>query len=140
MLYLVRVGKEWASPVFSHPLKAKSCLHIHDRVRLIPSLVGVGKEWAGQVFLHPDNHLQLDALSCEGGERMGPVFPHPLKRKGCLRIHDRVRLMLSLVRVGKEWVSPDFLHPDNHLYKVDALSCQGGERMGQPSFSSPPKK
>ena len=48
--------------------------------------------------------------------------------------------MLSLVRVGKEWTSLVFLHPDNHLHKFDALSCQGGERMGQSSFSLPPKK
>ena len=72
------------------------------------SLVGVGKEWAGPVFLHPDNHLhKVDALSCQGSivrvgkEWAGPVFPHPLKSKGCLHIHDRVRLMLSLVRVAK---------------------------------------
>ena len=48
--------------------------------------------------------------------------------------------MLSLVMVGKEWTSRVFLHPDNHMHKVDALSCQGGERMGRPSFSPPPKK
>ena len=48
--------------------------------------------------------------------------------------------MLSFVRVGKEWTSQVFLHPDNHLHKIDALFCQGGERMGQPSFSLPPKK
>ena len=33
-----------------------------------------------------------------------------------------------------------YLHPDNYLHKVDALSCQGGERMGRSSFSPPPKK
>ena len=48
--------------------------------------------------------------------------------------------MLSMVRVGKEWTCRVFLHPDNHLDKVDALSCQGGERMGQPSFSPTPKQ
>ena len=47
--------------------------------------------------------------------------------------------MLSLVRVGKEWTSQVFLHPDNHLHKVDALSCQGGERMGRPKFPHPLK-
>ena len=52
-------------------------------------LVGVGKEWAG------------------------PVFPQPLKSKGCLHIHDRIRLILSLDQVGKECASPVFLHPDN---------------------------
>ena len=61
-------------------------------------------------FLHLDKHLhKVDALSCRSGERM--VFLHPLKSKGCLHIHDRVRLILSLVR--------------------------DGERMGRPSFSPP---
>ena len=54
-LYFVGVGKEWAGPVFPRPLKSKGCLHIHDKVRLILSLVEVGKEWASPVFLHPDN-------------------------------------------------------------------------------------
>ena len=48
--------------------------------------------------------------------------------------------MLSFVEVGKELAGPVFLHTDNHLHKVDALSCHGGERMGRPSFSPPPKK
>ena len=55
MLYLVWVGKEWAGPVFPHPLKSEGCLYIHDGVMLILSLVGVGKEWVGPVFLHPNN-------------------------------------------------------------------------------------
>ena len=115
MLYLDRVGKEWAGPVFPHHLKSKGCLHIHNRVRLILLLVRVGKEWAG------------------------PVFPHPLEIKHGMGIRDRGRLILSLVRVGKEWTSHVFLHPDNHLHKVDALSCQGGERNGCPSFLHPVK-
>ena len=112
---LVRVGKEWAGPVFPNPLKSKGCMCIHDRVRLMLSLVRVGKEWTSQVFLHPNSHLhKVDALSCQGGERMGrSSFPHPLKSKGCLHIHDKVRLIRSLVGVGKEWAGPDFLHPDN---------------------------
>ena len=48
--------------------------------------------------------------------------------------------MFSLVRVGKEWTGLIFLHPDNHLHKVDVFTSQGGGRMGQPSFSPPPKK
>ena len=97
-------------PSFSPPSYPNFC------TRVILSLARVGKEWAG------------------------PVFPQPLKSKDCMYIHDRVRLMLSLVRVGKERTSQVFLHPDNHLHKVDALSCQGGERMGRPSFSPPPGK
>ena len=67
-------------------------------------------------FSPPDNHLhKVDALSCLGGERMGccPLFPCPLKSKGCLHNYDRVRLILSPVGVGKEWAGPVFLHPDN---------------------------
>ena len=48
-------GERIGRPSFSHPLKSKGCLHIHDRIWLIFSLVGVGKESAGPVFLHPDN-------------------------------------------------------------------------------------
>ena len=117
-------------------------MRIHNRVRLMLSLVEVGKEWEGPVFLHPDNLLQeTDDVISQGGERMGClVFPHPLKSKGCRYIHNRVRLMLSLVEVGKEWVSPVFLHSDNLLHEIDAVISQGGERMGRPSFSTPPKK
>ena len=53
MLYLVRVGKEWAGPVFPHPLKSKGCLHIHDKVRLILSLVEWGKNGPAQFFHIP---------------------------------------------------------------------------------------
>ena len=79
------------------------------------SLVRVGKEWTSLVFLHPDNHLhKVDALSSQDGERMGwPSFSPPLKSKGCLHIHDWVRLILSPDGLGKEWAGPVFLHPDN---------------------------
>ena len=79
------------------------------------SLVRMGKEWTSRVFLHPNNHLHtVDALSCRVGKELArSVFPHPRKSKGCLHIHDRVKLILSLVGVGKEWASPVFLHPDN---------------------------
>ena len=101
-----------------------------------------GKRLDQPSFSSPDNHLhKVDALSCQGGERMGqPSFSQTLKSQGCMHINDRVRLMSSLVRVGKEWTSQVFLHPNNHLHKVDALSCQGGERMGRPSFSPSTKK
>ena len=71
-----------------------------------------------------------------GKERVGPVFPHPLKCKGCMCIRDRVRLavffssrfticmtvfphsitfwtrlMFNLVWVGKEWADPVFPYP-----------------------------
>ena len=50
-----------------------------------------------------------------------------------MHIHGRVRLMFSLVGVGKEWAGPVFLHPDNHLHKVDAFTFQGWEKMGWPN-------
>ena len=34
MFNLVRVGKEWAGPVFPHPLKSNGYMFIHHRVRL----------------------------------------------------------------------------------------------------------
>ena len=34
MFNLVKVGKEWAGPVFPHPLTSKDYMCIHDRVRL----------------------------------------------------------------------------------------------------------
>ena len=33
-----------------------------------------------------------------------------------------------------------FSQPDNLLHKIDTYTSQGGEIMGQPSFSQPPKK
>ena len=71
-LYLVRVGKEWAGLVFPYPLKSQDCLHIHDRVWLMFSLVGVEKEWT-------DPDLQtVDAFTFQCGERMGqPNFSPP---------------------------------------------------------------
>ena len=133
-------GERMGRPSFPHPLKSKVCLHIHDRVRLILSESEWGKNGPAQFsppakkqrFLHIQGRVKLIlSLVRVGKEWAGPVFPHPLKSKGCICIHDRVE---------KEWTSIVFFHPDNHLHKVDALSCQSGERMRRPSFSPPPKK
>ena len=35
--------------------------------------------------------------------------------------------MLLLVGMEKELASPVFLHPDNHLHKIEACTSQGGE-------------
>ena len=118
MFNLVRVGKEWAGPVFPHPLKSKGYMCIHDRVRLAVffcrrfttsttvfphpitfwtrlmfNLVGVGKEWAG------------------------PVFPHPLTSKGYMCIHNRVRLVVFLQMINH--LHNSLPPPDNLLNKVD---------------------
>ena len=129
MFNLVRVGKEWAGPVFPHPLTSNFRFYAYSwqgkagwvfphlitfYMKLMFNLVRVGKEWAS------------------------PVFSHPLKSKGYMCIHDRVRLamffrrrrrfttcttvfphpitfwtrlILTLVRVGKEWAGPVFPHP-----------------------------
>ena len=130
-------------PSFSPPPK-KQRLYVYSwqGVRLVLSLVRLGNEWTSKFFsteITTCSRLMLYLVKV-GKEWAGPVFPHPLISKGCMCIHDRVRLMLSLVRVGRGWTSRVFLHPDNHLHKVYALACQGGERMGWPSFSRPPKK
>ena len=95
-------------------------------IRLMFNIARVGKEWTG------------------------PVFPHPLKSKGYMCIHDRVRLavffrrqlticttvlpnpitfwtrlMFNLVRVGKEWAGPVFPHPLTSNFRFYAYSWQG---------------
>ena len=78
MYNLVRVGKEWAGPVFPHPLKSKGYMCIHDRVRLA-------------------------VLFCRCLTICITVFPH--------LITFWTRLMFNLVKVGKDWASPVFPHP-----------------------------
>ena len=140
MFSLVRVGKEWAGPVFPHPLKSKGYICIHDRIRLsvffcrwlticttvfphlitfcmrlMFNLVRVGKEWAGPVFPHPlTSNFRLCAYSGQGNLRTGWVFPTPLTI--CTTIFPHVitlciKLMFNLARVGKEWAGPVFPHP-----------------------------
>ena len=151
---LIRVGKEWASPVFPLPLTSNLRFYVYSGqgnlrlaeffptalticttvfphvitlcIRLMFNLVRVGKEWTG------------------------PVFPHPLKSKGYMCIHDRARLavffcrrlticttvfphpitfwtrlMFNLVRVVKEWAGPVFPHPLTSNLRFYAYSWQG---------------
>ena len=100
MFDLVRVGKEWAGPVFPHPLKSKGYICIHDRVRLA-------------VFF------------CRRLTICTTVSPHLITQP---------RLMFYLVRVEKKWVGPVFPHIQNYS-SLDTYSCQYGEKVGQPSFS-----
>ena len=99
-----------------HPLKCKGCMCIHDRVRLMLSLVRVGKNGPAKFFSTQITTCTklMFYLGRVGKEWAGPVFPHPLKTQGCMHIHDRVWLMFSLVGGGG-----------------------GGERMGRPGFSPP---
>ena len=80
-------------------------------MRLMFNLVRVGKEWAG------------------------PVFPHPRKSKSYMCIHDRVRLAVFFPDNYNLPYAEQFSSPDNLLNKVDFKPCQGGEKMGRPSFS-----
>ena len=101
MSNLVRVWKEWAGPVFSHPLKSKGYMCIHDRVglsvffrrqltvcttvfphlitfcmRLMFNLVRVGKEWAGPFFPHPlTSNFRFYAYSGQGNLRLAEFSP-----------------------------------------------------------------
>ena len=161
MFNLVRVGKEWAGPVFPHPLKSKGYICIHDRVRLAEFF----SRWltiCTTVFPHPITfwtRLRFNLVKV-GKKWASPVFPHPLKSKGYMCIHDRVRLsvfyrrrltisttvfphlitfcmrlMFNLVRVGKEWASPVFPHPLTSNFRFYAYSGQGNLRLAE--FSPP---
>ena len=84
--------------------------------RLMFNLVRVGKEWAGPVFPHPlTSNFSFYAYSWQG--KAGWIFPHPINH-----------------------MNKSFSPPDNVLHEVYVKPCQGGERMGRPSFSPPPKK
>ena len=142
MFNLVRVGKEWAGPVFPHPIKSKGYMCTHDRVslavfsrrglticttvfphlitlciRLMFNLVKMGKEWAAPVFPHPlTSSFMFHAHSGQGNLRLAEFFPTPLTI--CTTVFPHmitlcIELMFNLVRVG---------------------------RMGRPNFSPPPKK
>ena len=93
MFNLVRVGKEWASLVFPHPLKSNGYTCIHDRVRLA---VFFRRRFTicTTVFPQPISFWTrlLFNLVRVGKEWAGPVFPHPRKSKGYMCICDRVRL------------------------------------------------
>ena len=117
--YLVRVGKEWASPVFPHPLKSKGYMCIHDRVsltvffrrelticitdfphlitlciKLMFNLVKVGIEWASPVFPHSLQNQRLHVYSWQG--KVVYVFPQTINH-----MHNSFSL------------------PDNLLHEVD---------------------
>ena len=153
MFNLVKVEKEWAGPVFSHPLKSKGYMCIHDSVRLAVFFRRRLTIWT-TVFPHPITfwtRLMFNLVRV-GKEWAGPVFPHPLTSKGYMSIHDRVRLaaffaddwlticttvfshqitvwtrlMFNLVRVGKEWAGPVFSHPLlTSNFRFYAYSWQG---------------
>ena len=93
MFNLVKVGKEWAGPVFPHALKSKGYLCIHDRVRLavfFPQTIN----HTNNSFPPPDNLLNKVEFNLVrvGKEWAGPVFPQPLTSKDYMCIHDKVRL------------------------------------------------
>ena len=158
MFNLVRVGNEWAGPVFPLPLKSKCNMCIHDRVRLAAFFADDWLTICTTVFFHPITfwtRLMFNLVRV-GKEWAGPVFPHPLKSKGYMCIHDRVRLaaffrrrlticttvftnpitfwirlMFNLVRVGKEWAGPVFPHPLTSNFMFYAYSRQGNLRLAE---------
>ena len=140
MFNLVRVGKEWAGPVFPHPLTSNLMFYAYSGqgnlrlaeffptplticttvvphvitlcIWLMFNLVRVGKEWAGPVFPHPPKKQRLHVYSWQG--KVGCVF----RRRWtiCTTVYPHLitfwtRLMFNLVRVGKEWAGPVFPHP-----------------------------
>ena len=141
MFNLVRVGKEWAGPVFPHPLTSNFRFYAYSGqgkvgwvfprrlticttvfphvitfwIRLMFNLVRVGKEWTGPVFPHPlTSNFRFYAYSGQGNLRLAEFFPTPLTI--CTTVFPHVitlciRLMFNLVRVGKEWAGPVFPHP-----------------------------
>ena len=134
----VMVGKDWAGPVFPHPLKSKGYMCIHDRVRLA---VFFRRRFTicTTVFPHPITFWTkfLFNLVRVGKEWAGPVFPHPQKSKGYMCICDRVRLAVFSQTITIYHMHNRFPPPDNLLNKVDFKPCQGGEKLGRPSFSPP---
>ena len=79
----------------------------------------------GWVIPHPINHMHnsfhppvnLHLVRVEK-EWAGPVFPNPFKSKGCMCIHDRVRLAVFFPQTINH-VHNSFPPPDNFLNKVD---------------------
>ena len=138
MFNLVRVGKDWAGPVFPHPLKSKGYMCIHDRVRLA---VFFRRRFTicTTVLPHPVTlwtRLLLNLVRV-GKEWAGPVFPHPRKSKGYMCIRDKVRLAVFFPDNYNLPYAQPFPPPDNLLNKADFKPSQGGEKLGRPSFSPP---
>ena len=123
MFNFVRVGKEWAGPVFPHPLTSNFMFYAYSRqaylrlgeffptpftictivfphvitlcIKLMFNLVKVGKEWAGPVFPHPlTSNFRFYAYSWQG--MVGWIFPHPINH-----------------------MNKSFSPPDNLLHEVD---------------------
>ena len=76
--YLVRVGKEWAGPVFPHPRKSKGYMCIHDGVRFAVFSQTITMYHMHNSFQPPDNLLnKVDFKPCQGGEKPAQFFPTP---------------------------------------------------------------
>ena len=154
MFNLVRVGKEWAGPVFPHPLTSNLMFYAYSgqgSLRLAEFFPTPLTICTTAVFQRDNLVHMVDVLPCQGGERMGrPNFsPSPKKQRlhvyswqgkvGCVfprrlticttvflhPINFWTRLMFNLVRVGKEWASPVFPHPLTSNFRFYAYSWQG---------------
>ena len=78
MFNLVRVGKEWAGPVFPHPLKSNGYMCIHDRVRLA---VFFPRRFTICTTVSPHPISFLNTLSGWGKNGLAQFFPTPEKAK-----------------------------------------------------------
>ena len=136
----VRVGKEWASPVFPHPLTSNFRFYMYT--------------WQGKVgwvFPHLINHMHNSFSPPDNllhkVDWSGPVFPHPLKKQRlyvyswqavffrrrltiCTTVFPHqitfwTRLIFKLVRVGKKWAGPVFPHPLTSNFRFYMYSWQG---------------
>ena len=120
MFKLIRVGKEWAGPVFPHPL---------TRNFIFDAYSWQGK--VGWVFPRPVNHMhnsfsppdnllhKIDVKPCQDGERMGwPSFsPPPKKQK--LHVYSWQGMVGCVFAQTINHMHNSFPPPDNLLNKVD---------------------
>ena len=116
---------------FPQPIKSNGCMHIHDRVRLMLSHVRVGKEWTVLLFLQ----ILITTCSRLSGEKMGwPSFSASSKKQKLYVYSWQRPVDVFTCWGGKEWASPVFLHPDNHLQKVDIFYFSGCGKNGTAHF------
>ena len=81
----------------------------------------------------------MDTFTSQGGERLGrPSFSQP-PNKQRLYVYSWQGKVDALTCQGEKLMDqPSFLHADNHLHKVDVLSCWGLGKNGPAQFFPTP--